>query len=119
MNQATNENCFPEGWKIRIDDARKQAIVTHPNIGGYAAEDNPQNIAGTVLYWLAVALVRSGHRPEWDASTTRHAYWLIRRWMIQDNIEALEVPDKLREETRKFIASTKEPGRDATGDVSK
>ena len=39
----------------------------------------------------------------------RRAWWIIHRWMVQDNIEALEVPDKLREETRMFIASVPEP----------
>ena len=44
-----------------------------------------------------------------DEQQQRQAYFLLRRWLIQDNIEALEVPDKLRKDTRKFIESTPEP----------
>ena len=59
---------LPENWRITIDCEKKQAIVTHPNIGGYAASDDSNNIAGTMLYWLAVALARApidaSRRPE-------------------------------------------------------
>ena len=48
---------------VRLDDEQKLAVVSHPNIGAYAASDDPNNIAGTVLYWLAVALVRSSETP--------------------------------------------------------
>lgn len=47
---------LPAGWNITIDCEQKQAIVTHPMVGGYAASNDPKNIASTLLYCLAVAL---------------------------------------------------------------
>lgn len=50
---------LPEGWRVVVEAELKQAIVSHPHVGAYAASDNPENIPGFVLYHLALAL--AGH----------------------------------------------------------
>jgi hypothetical protein len=72
---SSKSRSLPERWTVRLDDEQKLAVVSHPNIGAYAASDDPNNIAGTVLYWLAVALVRSSETP--SETKPRDVEWVV------------------------------------------
>jgi hypothetical protein len=51
-------SAIPKGWKLEARDGG--IAVTHPDLGGYFARFEPDNIASTVLHRLAEALLAHG-----------------------------------------------------------